>query len=128
MNEWLAAILDATELPAQDKEIVRAETQIAAALADDTIGHAKVGDEKMERWEFFYFICWWYFQPTKRVVIVLRSKEDIERDVWWDLFEKSQLVSFSFSSSRDTKLIANTEVELRSGRWRRRRHKQQDST
>lgn len=38
MNSWLAAILDACELPSQEKEMMRAEAQIVQALADDGTG------------------------------------------------------------------------------------------
>ena len=38
MNGWLSAILDACELPAAEKDHMRAETQIAAALADENVG------------------------------------------------------------------------------------------
>lgn len=35
MNSWLAAILDASELPPADKEVMKAEAHIVAAVGDD---------------------------------------------------------------------------------------------
>ena len=35
MNSWLAAILDASELAPADKEVMKAEAHIVAAVGDD---------------------------------------------------------------------------------------------